>query len=77
MWRVLAHANASPPVVVWQDRGVVVNQQVFHLGYDGKLPVVQHLGQIGAGLGVGKFHWRQRLVVKLVSNSDIWIVMDS
>lgn len=41
-----------------------MNQQVFHLGDDGKLPVVQHLGQIGTGLAVGKFHWRQRLVVK-------------
>lgn len=67
-----ASADASPPVVFWQDRGVVVNQQVFHLGDDGKLPVVQHLGQIGTGLAVGKRHWRQRLVVKHVSNPDCY-----
>lgn len=41
---------------------MVVDQQVFHLGDDGKFPVVQHLGQIGAGLPVGKIRWRQRSV---------------
>lgn len=55
-----------------------MKQQVLHLGYDGKFPVVQHLGQIGTGPAVGKFHWRQRLVVdiKLVAVSAIFIVTD-
>lgn len=53
-----------------------MNQQVFHLGYDGKFPVVQHLGQIGTGLAVGQFPWRQRLDVKPVFSSDMWIVPD-
>lgn len=55
-----------------------MNQQVLHLGHDGKFPVVQHLGQIGTGPAVGKFHWRQRLVVdiKLIFISGIFIVAD-
>lgn len=54
-----------------------MDQQVLHLGYDGKFPVVQHLGQVGTGPAVAQFPWRQRLVdVKLVSNSGIFIVSD-
>lgn len=53
-----------------------MNQQVLHLGDDGKFPVVQHLGQIGTGPAAGKFHWRQRWVagIRPISNSGIFIV---
>lgn len=55
-----------------------MNQQVLHLGDDGKFPVVQHLGQIGTGPAAGKSHCRQRSVadIKLISNSGIFILAD-
>ena len=53
-------SQCHPPVVLRQDRGVVIDQQVFHLGYNRIFPVVQHLGQVGASLSVGIFCWRQK-----------------
>uniref|UniRef100_A0AAY4BCY2 Uncharacterized protein n=1 Tax=Denticeps clupeoides TaxID=299321 RepID=A0AAY4BCY2_9TELE len=32
---------------------MVIDKQVFHLGHDGELPVIQNLGQVGAAFPVG------------------------
>lgn len=52
-------SQCDPPVVFRQDRGVVIDQEVFQLGYDGIFPVVQYLGQVGASVAAGVFCWRQ------------------
>lgn len=36
----------TTPDVFWQDGGMIVDQHVLHLVYDGVFPVVQHLRQV-------------------------------
>jgi hypothetical protein len=56
------------PAVVREQRDMVVGQRVLHLGNDGKLPVVQHLGQVGTGLLMAVFC--QNNVKCILSNLD-------
>lgn len=46
------------PGVVGQDHAVVIEKKLLDLRHDGKLPVVQHQGEVGAALGVDLLRFR-------------------